>query len=421
MTRRTGQNGSIAVKGKNYVVRFWQDVPGRYDRVRRSVPICPVKGPGALTKSERIRRAREIIEESGADTPECLNQSVTSLGTTFRQQAEWFLHHAQTRSRRPVKANTATGWRTVINAHLNPAIGALPLGAVGNAVMKELVAKFRQAGLSANSIRDYTNVVKLVVASAVDENGDQLHPRKWNHEFIDMPIIRSVTRRIISEAGLETLLGAIVDSAGRTAQKSLALVQLLAGSGLRIGELLGVRIDGDVSPDRMTIYVRRTAWSGRTHGPKTENAIRAVDLHPDLARFLNDYIGTRTVGFLFATRTGRPVCSHNAKNRWLDPALERAGLSRCGFHALRRFRATWLSKAGTPAAIKRFWMGWAEREVGDLYDRSREDVQYRMECAESVGLGFTVRQLDEIKIGIGAMIGPQGTPIEHPQTQAQAA
>lgn len=43
------------------------------------------------------------------------------------------------------------------------------------------------AKLVASSIRDYVNVVKAVVASAIDDNGEQLFPRKWNDEFIDGP------------------------------------------------------------------------------------------------------------------------------------------------------------------------------------------------------------------------------------------
>jgi hypothetical protein len=29
----------------------------------------------------------------------------------------------------------------------------------------------------------------MVVASVTDDDGNQVYPRKWNHEFIDMPIV----------------------------------------------------------------------------------------------------------------------------------------------------------------------------------------------------------------------------------------
>ena len=31
--------------------------------------------------------------------------------------------------------------------------------------------------------------MKMVVASAVNDEGEEIYPRKWNHEFIDMPIV----------------------------------------------------------------------------------------------------------------------------------------------------------------------------------------------------------------------------------------
>jgi hypothetical protein len=51
------------------------------------------------------------------------------------------------------------------------------------------------AKLSPKTIVNYTQVVKLVVASAVDPNGEQLYPRKWNHDFIGLPIIEPNKQR----------------------------------------------------------------------------------------------------------------------------------------------------------------------------------------------------------------------------------
>jgi len=32
-------------------------------------------------------------------------------------------------------------------------------------------------------------VPKMVVASVMDDDGNHIYPRKWNHVFIDMPIV----------------------------------------------------------------------------------------------------------------------------------------------------------------------------------------------------------------------------------------
>jgi hypothetical protein len=54
-----------------------------------------------------------------------------------------------------------------------------------------LVGKMDAAGLSAKTIINYTGLVKLVVASAKSEEGEPLFPRKWDSEFIDLPIVRN--------------------------------------------------------------------------------------------------------------------------------------------------------------------------------------------------------------------------------------
>ena len=64
------------------------------------------------------------------------------------------------------------------------------LADVSNAAMRQLVEKMSNAGLSPKTIVNYVQVVKLVLASAVDEEGEQIYPRKWNHDFIQLPIIR---------------------------------------------------------------------------------------------------------------------------------------------------------------------------------------------------------------------------------------
>jgi len=36
---------------------------------------------------------------------------------------------------------------------------------------------------------------KMVVASAVDKEGEQIYPRKWNHDFIDLPVVEQAKQK----------------------------------------------------------------------------------------------------------------------------------------------------------------------------------------------------------------------------------
>lgn len=191
MARRSGQNGYIEKKGKNYHVRYRIDIPGQEKRAYKSVPICPVSGPGKMTKPERERRAKEIIAESGADTEQHFKQvEAVNSCTTFRQQAERWLIDSRNRKRDPAHPNTIAGWRSHLDTWLLPEFGDMPLACIDNSEGKVLVDRICKEEKSANTIRCVLNVMKWVVASAVDSKGNQLYPRSWNHDFMDVPLVK---------------------------------------------------------------------------------------------------------------------------------------------------------------------------------------------------------------------------------------
>ena len=85
MSRRRGQNGHIEKSGRWYVVRFWMDIAGQEKRVHKRERICPVSGSGSLGASARERRAKEIVQASGADTEQHFDRVVkaqTGVGCT---------------------------------------------------------------------------------------------------------------------------------------------------------------------------------------------------------------------------------------------------------------------------------------------------------------------------------------------------
>src|SRR5713226_228235 len=115
MARRSGQCGYLERKGNSWYVRFWMDVAGQEKRKRMSMRICPVKGPNALAKPERERRAKEVIATSGADTVQLFEKvQAFNTGITFRQQAAVWLNHTQTRKRNPIREATAVGYESYL-------------------------------------------------------------------------------------------------------------------------------------------------------------------------------------------------------------------------------------------------------------------------------------------------------------------
>lgn len=387
MSRRSGQNGCIQEDGKWYVVRFWKDVVGQQKRRRVRERICPISGPGKLSASERKRKAKEIIAASGADSAEYFESVLQSNeGTTFREQAAIWLGQMRNRRRKPVAPSTLENWEGCLENWLNPNIGDMPLDSIKNLALKNLGTKMLEGGLGESAIRGYTNVVKMVVASAVNEEGEQLFPRKWNHAFIDLPKVSKPKQPCFSS----DVVTKIIASARK--EKYRLLFALCAGSGLRFGEALGIEMQ-HVSPDCSTIKIVQKAWRSEIHDfLKTDSGTREIDLCPSLAlmlkRYLEKYGEKLKSDLLFQSRSGKPLHQSNVLRRTLHPILQSLNQPTCGCHAFRRFRVTHLRRNGVPEDLVHFWLGHAAGSVTDHYSKLKDDLEFRKRVAVRVGLGF---------------------------------
>ena len=311
---------------------------------------------------------------------------------TFREQAESWLEHLRTRKRKPVAEGTIEDWERTLNNWINPHIGDCPVSQVNNGVLKRLVVIMSKAGLSAKSIENYIQDPKMVVASVLDEDGNQLYPRKWNHDFIDMPIVEEAEQNRPSFSS-ETMVG--LAKYHRLREQMVFIVS--AAGGLRIGETLGIEIDKHLSADCSTITIEQKARHGRVEKRvKTRSAKRQVDLDPNVARLLKGFIGTRTSGFLFQTKNGTPLSLTNVLRRHLHPALKRLGYMnshtgdhKAGTHAFRRFRNTYLkNETLCPKGLRDYWLGHAGNSMDDLYDMVKDNPVLRKQRAAEYGIGF---------------------------------
>ena len=351
--------------------RFWIDAPEGRKRRTVVLGVCP-------TRTLARRKLREHIQREGVND-KALFIANNSPALTFRQQAEKWIASLPTRRRKPVKPATICGWRHALDKWILPTIGDHPLSEVSNAALKLLIETMAAGGLAAKTIVSYSLVVKLVAASAVDSEGEQIYPRKWNHDFVGMPIVQKEKqpRPTVTEAEVATILA-------NAPERYAVFFALLAGTGLRIGEALALTRN-DFSPDCKVLFVKRSIWHGHEQEPKTPAAIRVIDIPESLASILRWYVADKS-GYLLATRKGnRPLAQRNVLR-----ALHNTGV-RAGFHALRRFRTQVLRRARVPEDLIRLWLGHAPGSVTDLYAHGlQEDLSWRQEWAERVGLGFVV-------------------------------
>ncbi|MGA2300990.1 MAG: tyrosine-type recombinase/integrase [Candidatus Acidiferrum sp.] len=385
LSRRTGQSGHIEASGRWFVVRFWKDIEGQEKRALVRERICPISGPGYMNRSERERRAKEIIAESRVDTAEHFNRTVKQqFGVTFKEQSKIWLQQSQSRKRKPIRATTVPTIQAALDKWILPELGHLPLSETAKyPPMKSLVAKLNAAGLSAQTVNAYFRMAKAVVESAEDAEGNPLYDRKWDAEKLDLPVVETSKQRRPS------ITADVMAEFAQTKKPKYRMVFILAAaSGCRIGEILGLEIK-DVLDDFTTIRVVQQAKGTKlTMDLKTINSQRFVDICPEVAALLKEFLGGRTSGLVFLSRRGTPLNPSNLRRRVIHPLLEKKGLPLGGNHIFRRFRLTWLRENSVPGDIERFWFGHANQSVGDDYSMLRKNVKLRKEIADRIGVGF---------------------------------
>ncbi|MGH9436360.1 MAG: hypothetical protein ACRD22_00345 [Terriglobia bacterium] len=381
MSRRSGQSGNLVKQSGWWRVRFRLDQPGTENRKQMSIKVAPVSL--RLSRPELERRAREIVQNVGANSEERFNQVV--LGeATFRKQAKVYLQNAVSRNRKPLRDTVSI--EGAMRRWIFPAIGDLPLALVDNLSIKPLVEKMCAGGLRPRTVNKYVEYIKQVVKSLKAPNGEPVHKRTWDAETMDLPIVE------YSEQKRPSLKAKAVSEliAGSSGQEK-ALYILLAATGMRISEALALEARHFINGGR-TISVEQQV---KKDSPcvvkylKTSAGKREIDLHPDAAEFLRQYRAGKS-GLLFQTSQGTPYLYSNLEDRWLTPRLIRMELDEegMGWHSFRRFRKTWLRGMRCLEDLNNFWMAHKPQTMSEVYSHLHEELELRLQEAERVGYGF---------------------------------
>ncbi|MGA8224554.1 MAG: hypothetical protein WB780_23115, partial [Candidatus Acidiferrales bacterium] len=194
--------------------------------------ICPISGPGSLNRSERERRAKEIIADAQVDSAQYFNRVVKQqFGVTFKEQSKIWLEESQTRKRKPIRVTTVPTIQAALDKWILPEVGHLPLYETAKyPAMKALVAKMNAGGLSAQTVNSYFRMAAAVVESAEDAEGSPLYPRNWDANKLDLPMVETSKQRRPSITA-ETM----AEFAKVKSPKYRMILILAASTGCRIG------------------------------------------------------------------------------------------------------------------------------------------------------------------------------------------
>lgn len=229
-----------------------------------------------------------------------------------------------------------------MNQHILPALGDLRLLELSRGDVQRFVTALAGKSLERQTIKNVWTTLSAVLTAAVefgylDRNpacGIKLGAREPRKErFIPSPIDFSHLVSHVSEPA-------------RT------IVLLLAGTGMRIGEAMALRVE-DVDLENLEVHVRQHIWHGHLDSPKSNASAATLPIGPKLAFVLAQHLARqeRSTGFLFANARGCPLDPKNLARRLLYPAQKSLGLPRFSWHTLRHLHATRLSARNVPVRI----------------------------------------------------------------------
>ena len=335
-------------------------VPGVYRRGSRYVFTYRYRGRQHWRSAATLAEARRLKHEFEADVARGEHRELGRL--TFGDYAREWIECYQGRTNRGFRESTRRGYRQALEDRAIPffdRIRPLRLAQIEPRDVKAYVMwlcdeKAQGKRLADRTVRTNLAPVQALLATAVEEGILRTNPAfgvriarrdRMSHVARD----ERELRKALSREELARLLAAI-DEHWRP------FFELLAHTGLRIGEAVELRwsdIDFGATP---TLHVRRQFFQGEVSAPKTRHGVRAIPLSTGMARALWQRQGAPD-DLVFTTRHGKRVQRDNLWRRVLKPAAREAGVEWVGFHTFRHTCASLLFGAGKNVKQVQEWLG----------------------------------------------------------------
>lgn len=235
--------------------------------------------------------------------------------------------------------------RSHIKKYLVPVFGNLSLRDVQPESVQRFIAELR---ISPKTVRNIFITLQLMWNSA----------RAWNyvsHNALDgvvLPKPRRGRRFFLTQEEMQRILAA-------APEPYRTFYWLAAETGMRAGELCGVRVD-DLDLNRSLVNVRQSVWHGKLQDPKSENAVRTFAISSRLREHLSVFMAgwrPNQERLVFATRNGTPWDANLLVKRKLRPLLRTLGIQGCGLHAFRHANASLMDKLSVPMKVRQQRLG----------------------------------------------------------------
>jgi len=366
MSRRSGQRGSVYVKGSQYIGRYRADVPGQNKRVRRTVIIGNIN---QFTRPKAERWLSKFIEDEGINDASHLALSQSPVVTFGFAARGWKNLHLTVNKKRSSQRSMSCE----LNKHILPYLENTPLEEITYPLVRGLIQTWQREGLSRKSIKNLFGIVRAIYNFQFDEMAQTGKPvvSPWLVKWKKVAPPKTVQRELPYFTVAQMV--AIVNAA--KTQLNRALFALAAGTGARAGELFALRVETDVNLNEQTITIRRSVFEGEENTSKSdtgdEDRTRTVPIDASVATEIEKHLKGRRFGYLFETRNGTPLRLSNVLEDKLQPILKQLKFVQpgMGMHAFRRGRISHLVYSGVSRQVIRDWCGHSSDKMVDHYTK----------------------------------------------------
>jgi integrase len=321
----------------------------------------------------------------------------TRADQTFKHYAErWLKAHVQVEC----KYSTWRSYEQLLRLHVTPRFGEKRLPDITRDSIKAFVAELsgatriidKKAGTTAprfsrNTLRLIVCALRAVLNAAVEDGVLESNPAARIGRFAKSEKPDHQTRAMTREEA-DRFLTAV----GEVCPEWFPFFLTALRTGLRKGELIALKW-GDIQfgqgPEDSHRYIllQRNYSHGRFTSPKSKKP-RRVDLSRQLRAVLLDLRDSRLLGAMMAGKTGiaddlvfpcsswdeegsvwlhgrgtEPLKPDNIVPRYMEPALEKAGLRRFRFHDLRHTFGSLLIQDGASLAYVKEQMGHSSIQI----------------------------------------------------------
>lgn len=388
LMRRRYQKGTVEIHNNQWTLRYLQDVYEGAEIKRKNRRVYLGGSPPKMTEKMARRLAEPIMAEMNSTSKP---KMAATLGEFI---ARW----------EPLcmpKTNSAINFKTHINKYLKPAFGNRQLNDIQTEDIQRFVVQVQTGAPNKHNIlKSFRTIWKSAKAWG--------YVRHNPFEDIILPTMAKSEQRYFTEAELCRILS-------MAPEPDKTMYWLLAQTGLRIGEVLGLTWE-TVDLENSIVIVQTSVARGklRDREVKTDAAKRIIPISPRLAEHLSIY---RTKlwqandhNLLFANTAGNPWSASSFLDRRFKPFLAGLAIPDAGFHAFRHASATILSRMKVPMEIRRARMGHTDEEMTLRYthviDSDAREVASNFDriLSPETAISATVEtaQASEIAMEVGA-------------------